>query len=390
MPKTSHSYRQHSSGKGFVEIDGKRIYLPGKWGSDESLHAYRDVLEEHRIKREAEKVRDSVEVRHAAMTVNEALVKFYAYAEIFYRRPDGTDTGSVNNFRNALRPLRERYGYQSLDSIGPTELKAIRQAWINEKLTRVYINTSVRKIVQFFRWCVGEEYAKPETLGKLRGVTGLEAGRSAAVDNEQRTPIPDKLFSDTLKHLRPTLADLLRVVRLTGCRPSEIARMRPMDLQADGDLLLYVPRYHKTQHHGKLREIVIGPRAAKIVKKYLKGRDHAVVVFSPADSERQRNLELRAKRKSKRFRPLKADPKGTASKQYRTASLNLALIRACKKHGLEQWSAGRLRHSMATQINKRFDMKAASAILGHSRAATTMRYASPDLELAKTVAREIG
>src|SRR5206468_1194089 len=54
---------------------------------------------------------------------------------------------------------------------------------------------------------------------------------------------------------------------------------------------------HKTAHHGHDRAILIGPRAQELIRGYLKTDLHGYL-FCPKDATRERNLKVRARRKS--------------------------------------------------------------------------------------------
>ncbi len=45
--------------------------------------------------------------------------------------------------------------------------------------------------------------------------------------------------------------------------------MRPNDIDRSGPTWVFIPERHKTEHHGKSRFIVIGPRAQQILAPYL-------------------------------------------------------------------------------------------------------------------------
>ena len=55
---------------------------------------------------------------------------------------------------------------------------------------------------------------------------------------------------------------MIELQGLTGMRPGEVVLMRTSDLEMTGDVWTYTPHRHKTEHHGKKREVLLGPRAA--------------------------------------------------------------------------------------------------------------------------------
>ncbi len=75
-------------------------------------------------------------------------------------------------------------------------------------------------------------------------------------------PVDDATVEATLPFLSTVVADMIRFQRLTGCRPGEVCGIRPMDVDRSGEVWVYRPASHKTEHHGKERFIFIGPKRA--------------------------------------------------------------------------------------------------------------------------------
>ena len=57
--------------------------------------------------------------------------------------------------------------------------------------------------------------------------------------------------------------------QLTGCRPAEVCLVRPCDVDTSGDVWIYRPELHKTEHHGRERIICIGPKGQDVLRPYL-------------------------------------------------------------------------------------------------------------------------
>jgi hypothetical protein len=183
-----------------------------------------------------------------------------------------------------------------------------------------------------------------------------------------------------------------------------------MDVDTSGDVWLYRPESHKTEHHGRGRTICIGPRAQGILRPYLL-RPKDTHCFSPQESEKER----RAERHENRRTPLscgnrpgtnrKRRPKRQPGDSYVTATYRRAIHRAVdavnrerKRQAEEEdvepellprWSPNRLRHSAATEIRKRFGLEAAQVTLGHATADVTQIYAERDVQLASKVMLEL-
>jgi integrase len=55
-----------------------------------------------------------------------------------------------------------------------------------------------------------------------------------------------------------------------------------------------------------------------------------------------------------------------------------------------RWSPNRLRHTMGTEVRKRFGLEAAQVIFGHHAANVTEIYADRDAEKVPEIATEMG
>src|SRR4051812_25929803 len=97
---------------GLVVIEGKQHYL-GRYGTPESLAEYNRLIQEWLTR-----LGNSAESRGEPAsptctddpTVNELIVAFWSHAEHHYRAPDGRPTGEQDNFKLALRPIKQLYG----------------------------------------------------------------------------------------------------------------------------------------------------------------------------------------------------------------------------------------------------------------------------------------
>ena len=67
-----------------------------------------------------------------------------------------------------------------------------------------------------------------------------------------------------------------------------------------------------------------------------------------------------------------------------------AIVRACRKAGVPEWTPLQLRHTTATTVRSRFGLEAAQVVLGHAKADVTQIYAERDLAKAHLVMAEIG
>jgi len=273
------------------------------------------------------------------------------------------------------------------------------------------INRRVFRVKRVFKWAVAEELVPPSVHHGLMAVTGLRRGRTSAREPERVEAVGENVVQATLSHLPEVVADMVRLQRLCGCRPAEVCLIRPCDVDTSGEVWVYRPESHKTEHHGRERIICVGPKGQDVLRPYLL-RPAESYCFSPSESERKRLAVLHEQRKT----PLscgnrpgtnrKRRPKRKAGERYDTNSYRSAIHRAvdlanrmrtkqAAEDGTEpdllpRWSPNRLRHSAATDIRKRFGLEAAQVTLGHAQADVTQVYAERDLSLAVEVMRKIG
>jgi len=425
MPRSANhipKYSRHKgSGQAVVTIRGKDHYL-GPYGTKASHLDYdRLILEWLAAGRPSE------DPELQALKIKDIVLRFWKFAKVHYRK-DGEPTGTAENYKPALRLLRHYYGNTPAAEFGPKSLKALRQKMMLEGNSRRYINDNVDRIRRVFRWSASEELIPAEIVVALATVESLPKGRSEARETEPIAPVDDATVDVTVPYLPLVVADMVRFQRLTGARPGEVCILRPCDVDRTGEVWLYRPARHKTEHHDKQRVVCIGPRAQDILRPYLL-RDSAAFCFCPAESERKRNAARRDARQtpmtpSQAARKPKRDSKRSPKNRYSNDSYRRAVDRACdlafppppalapqegesakqwqerltdkQRDQLKSWRAAnrwapnQLRHAAGTEIRKRFGLEGAQVALGHSKANVTEIYAERDLSKAMEIARQVG
>jgi integrase len=406
MPKSLvPKYSLHKpTGQAFVRIGGKFRYL-GKYDSPKSREAYGRIVAELAVN-----PTPTVEAADGEfLTVLELIAAYWDHAQVYYVK-DGRQTNQLGKIQAAMRRVKELYGSCSVDGFTPKSLKAVRRAILDTGTSRKYINDLVQIIKQMFRWGVSEELVSNATYQVLCTVDGLRLGRTKAKEPKPIGPVENAVVDATLSYLPPVVADMVRFQRLTGARPGEVCKLRPMDVDRSGEIWEYHPASHKTQHHGKLRTIFVGPQAQAVLKSYIE-RPVDAYCFDPRETVRKKIETQRAKRKthvqpSQRNRK-KPNPKRLPGVFYKTNAYLWAITRAVKnanKKILEEaeemgidnpvlmphWHPNQLRHSAATMIRRDFGLEAAQVILGHSKADVTQIYAERDTSKAIEVVRKIG
>jgi integrase len=401
-----------SNGKKYARVTlpdgtgGRKDVALGKWGSKEARLEYEKVLATWVMhgRRLPDKQAES------DLTLNELMLLYYKHAEVYYGKSAGPVSSELNEIKLALRALRP-FGAALANVFGPVALEKVRDAmivqpivarskatdpatgevrWVERVvrvgLARSNVNKRVDRIRRMFKWAVAKDHVRVEVYQRLACLENLQAGRSAARETKKIKPVSEALVSDSLPHLPPVIADMVRLLLLTGARAGEIASMRGCDLDTSGAIWLYTVAQHKTAHHGHSRVVAIGPKAQEIVKRHL-STDLQRYLFRPIDSVAAFRAEQRQNRQSpvqpSQTDRRKAKPKKQPGDRYTVACLGRAIIKACDRGGLPRWHLHQLRHSHATTVRRAFDLDSAQAALGHTSANVTAMYA--DLALAKAV-----
>ncbi|MCC6679213.1 MAG: site-specific integrase [Phycisphaerales bacterium] len=377
------SYRHHrASGQGIVTLAGKDHYL-GKHGSAASRAEYRRLVGEF-IANNRQLPPDP---QAGPLTVGELILRHWKYVEA-----RTTSVGVRNMYKAACRPLRRLYGHTEAAKFGPLGLKAVRAEMLKTgcsavvvqtagakgidkarpQMSRVTANKYTNAIRLVFKWGAAEELIPAEVWARLKTVDALRRGEGGAEDREPVGPVADALVAATLPRLSSVIADMVRVQRLTGMRPSEVCTMTGGQIDMSGRVWLYKPVHHKNAHRGQARVIAIGPRAQDILRPYLR-RELSKPLFSPVEAVAEVGREWTGCRE------------GYDAQTYRQAIKN-----ACLKAELPVWKPNQLRHAAATDLRKRYGLEVASAMLGHSALNTTEIYAEKDLGTVVRIAAEVG
>lgn len=319
------------------------------------------------------------------LTVSELVLAYFRFAQGRYVKY-GQPTSEVGCIRQALRPLRQLYGTCTVAEFGPKALKDVRQAMVDGDRARTSINKDVGRIKRMFRWAVGEELIPVAAYERLRAVPGLCRGQSAAKESGKVAPVPVEHVDAVLPFLPPPVAAMVRLQLLTGTRPQEVTGLRPCEVRDRGDgLWEYTPSVHKTEHHGRDKVILLGPKAQELLRPWL-DRDPTDHCFTPAES-----VAWMKARRRKRPGPARQEPPAGLNPKYTRHSYRVAIQRACVRAKVPVWAPNQLRHTRATQIRAEYgSIEAAKAVLGHTDTRITEIYAERDLGLAAKVMREIG
>ncbi len=392
MPKPPRvpSYCHHKpSDRAFCKVAGRFIYL-GPYGSEASRAAYAQVVERVLSGRTKAAPTD----QPAELSVRELADRYIAHAEAYYVK-NGKQTNEAAMVATACNRAAEIFGDLPAREFGPLCLETVCDRLVGLGLSRSYTNGSINRIRRMFRWAGSKELVPASVPHGLSLVPGLKKGRTAARETAAVLPVADDLVDKTLAELPEVVADMVRLQRASGMRPGEVISLRPADLDRSGDVWVYRPASHKSEHHDRERVVYLGPKAQAVLLRYL-ARDSQTFCFRPCDSESKR----RAGQHATRTTPLScgnrpgsnrsSSPLRPPGQQYAKDSYRQAIHRACKRAGVAKWSPNQLRHTAATEARAEFGLDGAQLILGHAHAKTTEIYAEKSEATGREIARRLG
>ncbi len=418
MPKKLPSLRLHKpSNQAVVTLSGKDFYC-GSFGTAESQDNYRRHLAEWLNARPSV----ATQTGHTSAptpTVAEVILAFWDHAQVHYRDANGTSTGELENFKIALRPVRELYGRTSAAEFGPLALRAVRTMMVDSGLARSSVNARINRIRRVFRWACSTELVPVAVIQALETVAGLQKGRTLAKETEPVGPVAIEVVERTLPFMPRPVAGMVRFQLLTGCRPGEACAVRGCDLKSGFPHWTYEPPRHKSSWRGKKRVIPLGPKAKALLDEFARD-DPQEYLFDPRQAVAAQHAERSRSRKTKptpsERAKRKLKPGENHARRYDRTSYRRAICRAADRAfphpvisainpsrrtndqatELDQWRKARrwhpnqIRHTVGTEIRARFGLEAAQAVLGHAKADTTQIYAERDLAKAHEVVGEIG
>lgn len=385
------AYTKHSSGRARVRVydaTGKRvdIILPGDYGSDESKQEYEAILARIRVGNGKLPAENPV----SDLTVIELVERFMVeHVEGHYRRPDGSATGERANFIMSMRPLVRLFGTKPASALTPLDLRAVRNSMVTgswmtaeekeqRRQTRGRDGTTCRKetnkragrIKYMFKWAASMMLIPASVWHGLQSVSGLQAGRGTGRESKDVKPVPVDDAEATIKHMPEVFAAIANVQLYSGARAGEILQMRTCDIDQLGDVWTFTPSTHKNAWRGQTRQLVLGPRAQLVLRRYLRTDAPMEFLFKPG---------MGRKRTQSNLRPC-----------YRVCEYDKVIARGCEKAKVAKWSSHQLRHLAAGLAEREINIEGARAYLGQKNVNMTTHYAGIDLKTAKEVAKRIG
>lgn len=366
---------RNKKGRAVVAIPGRGdVYLGAPFGSDEAARRYRAMIAEWQATGAVSRPgRDGSQ--DSPLIVELAADWWERFVE---RQCSPSVKGEL---WAAMKHLRALYDDMPAADFRPVHLITVRERMLESGVSRPVANRYTGKIRRMFKWAATHERIPYEVYARLVGIEPIPASRQDVHDPEPVGPVDDDLYEATIAVMKPETADVLRLMRYSGARPSEILmlRWRHIDMKSNPDLWAYSPPTHKTKWKGKTRVIYFGPRCQEILRRHATTEDRRLFPIR-RDSLRQavRRATMRAfpHPKISRIRP-----------SLRTMEEREELKRWQQEHF---WHPNQLRHTRATELRRLMGLDAAGAVLGHSGLDVTQVYAERDADLARRAAQATG
>lgn len=379
----------------------RRDYYCGPFGSEEAAQKYQRLLASWLGNARNLPTQDLKIVSEIALTLDDLAARFTEWATGYYRRADGTPTTEADACKRAVDTLTAKYGSMHPAELSPNKLRELRDemtlrtyglrkddegreiAGSAKRLTRGYINATIRRIRQMIRWAESRELVPAATYHRLATVEYLRPGRSAAREGDGLTIVADSVIDATLQHLPKAVAGIVQVMRHTACRCGEAVQICTASVDRTKAIWRFKPEQHKNRHRGKARVVYIDAPLQEILRSYVQ-LDPRRPWFRPSDAYREFLETRRANRKTKLhaahqrhiLAKRKVSPDWQPGDHYDTLTVGKAIARACKLAKVEHWSPHQLRHTALTRIREQHGIEVAAAIAGHSTIQTTQGYTS--------------
>ena len=268
-----------------------------------------------------------------------------------------------------VRLFCEMYANQSVCELTHADMLRHRDALVRSGVCRGTVNRRLWFVKAMIAWALDEGLIPAVVKAELSQVRNIKRGRSQAPERAPVRPVDDVTITETLKHMMPNTADMVRVHRLTGMRPCELCHLRWSQIDTSQTPWVYrVPAdANKNAWRGELgrpRVVLIGPKAREILNRY-RGGD---IPFSPEKAMTEYFNNLREERVTPFYGG--KDPNAHIPRKFgetwKTDSYTGTIAAACRRADIKPWGANRLRHAFATEVRRKFGLDAARAVLGHT------------------------
>lgn len=335
---------------------GKQVSFQHQYGTREAQAAYDRWIAELAARRQD--VAGGAPPGTAVL-LSELLADYVSWAKKYYVK-GGKPTTEVKLIARVVKETTTLFPDLAAAAFGPSQLKAVRQAFIAADWNLASINAQVAKLVRAFRWGVENELVKPEHLVSLRAVKALAPGRCPARPPQPVPAVDAAHVRAAAAKAREPYATMFLVHLATGMRTGELLAMEGGRIDRSAAPWIYSPRHHKTDHRGKTKLVYIGPEARALLAPLLLKHGGGPLWIGY------------------RHRPVSP------------SAYTDEIKRACGLAGVPYFRPLQIRHRFLTDARRAAGIEGAQALAGHSNLSTTEIYAEKRHDLAASVIEKIG
>ncbi len=324
-----------------TKINGKQHHL-GKYNSPESKAKFNRLVAEW----------ETGNLGGRVQTVAHLIADYVEHCQGYYVK-NGKPTSEIYAVRVAMRHLYELAGTMAAEEFTPRQFKTLRSQIVESGLAIKTVNHYALHVRKCFKLAASDGKIPAEVFTAISTVEQLKPGRCKAHVPEPKQAVSVDRVNAVLPYLPERVADMLRVQLATGMRPNEVCKINPADIDTAGEVWVYSPRNHKTEHHGKRRTILIGETAQSVLSRYML----EPVIFPMLVSSYRR-----------------------------------AIARGCETAGVDRFSPQQVRKTFAESIRHAHDLEAAQVLLGHGSKRTTEKYyaQTAGIERAADIIKQLG
>ena len=278
------------------------------------------------------------------------------------------------------------YGTEPVSTFRGRALLAIRAVLLKDDGNRRTLNLLVNLVQQAWTWLLAHELVPADAAQSVLAVKGIRQGEQKELpEHEDVPPVAREVVLATLPFLSATLRDVVRLQLATGMRPGEVLALRACEIDRQEKVWTWEPAKHKTAHHGHQKKVFLVGEAIDLARPYLEealaDTSQQDYLFSP-----RRN---RAERSARACKPSRArkNPRRAPGERYCRQSYARVWC-ATKKAGVEHWHPHQIRHTVATEFERKYGIEITRILLGHTTVEMTKRYV--EVDFAKALAALLG
>ena len=366
----------------------RRIPIPHPYGSDAARAEHARILNAWHAAGQQPPPRKGEEPREA--TVADLLAGVLpVIAE--WKTAQGRPSSSAQRAHYVI-PLLRRFDDLDADAIRKPHVRQVRDAMKAEGKSRTTINERLQTVARLWQEAAAEGIVTALDAAEIKAACKalrIKQGDAEAKAEREVEAVPAEIVEQTLPHLPRRVADIVRLLRLTGARTGEIRTLKRGELQTaviDGRPVMYARRTkagHKTARHGHERVVYFNAEAQAIIRPYLDRPDDAYL-FDPREQQAEDNARRNAARTTL---PGSGNAPGRNTRtregrkpQYRLrpcygpTGIGQAIERACDRAGIPHWHPHQLRHAAAGDFETAHGEQVALKIMGQRSSSILKRY----------------